>query len=64
MTPFDLIPFAILAVIFPLWAWASAKSGTALMLTAGVIGFVLWWGAMIAGLILGELASQWVGLTW
>ena len=64
MTPSDLLPFAILAVLFPLWAWASAKSGTNLMLSAGAIGFILWFGAMLWGLVLGELASQWAGLTW
>jgi lipopolysaccharide export LptBFGC system permease protein LptF len=64
MTPSDLIPFALMAVLFPLWHGRRQKSGAALMLSASVIGFVLWFGAMLAGLILGELASQWAGLTW
>ena len=64
MTPFDLIPFAIVLVLFALWAWAECKQGAVMMAFAGIIGGVLWWGAMIAGLILGELASQWAGLTW
>ena len=64
MTPSDLLPFAIMAVLFPMWAWAECRQGAFMMVFAGIIGGVLWWGAMIAGLILGELASQWAGLTW
>ena len=64
MTASDLLPFTILAVLFAMWAWADCRQGDFMMAFAGIIGGVLWWGAMIAGVILGELASQWAGLTW
>jgi hypothetical protein len=64
MTPMDLIPFALSLIVLVFWTKVTVNIGVNLIAQTPALGFVSWWGAILAGMVLAARISKLAGLTW